>query len=142
MSSVAIRLRNSLPEISRAIRRGRVPVACRDDLLTFLPAALRSSAGRAEAVNEVRKNLSRQIRAGVLAAADRALTEPILRVTTRREWPGIVWRWLSLRYEVVGLRACPCRKTIRAALNEWEPQNRNSLRDGVGCKSDKLSNRI
>jgi hypothetical protein len=127
MSSPAIRLRNSLPDILREIRHGRVRAACRDDLLVFLPTALRAAAGRAEVVLEARRLQSEQIRVAILRAADEALTPAVRGSVSRRQWAGVVWNWMRLRCKSVGLERRPCPRVIRATLKKWTPPNGESF---------------
>src|SRR5882762_3290291 len=117
MSSVAIRLRANLPEILAAIRRGRAPAACRDDLLVFLPDALHATSRRLAPLQRANAERHAHIREAIHRAADKALTERIRQIyPARRSWCGLLQQWLSLRYGSFGLEGCPCRRVIRAAL--------------------------
>ena len=123
MSSVAIRLRASLPEVMAAIRCGHIPPACRDDLLAFLPSALFAAAGRAEIVNEARRAKSEAMKVAVLRMADQVLTDKVRGVIERSQWGGIVWNALHVRCADVGLERRPSRRFIRDTLKTWTPPN-------------------
>src|SRR5690348_8920859 len=108
-----------LAEISAT---GRVSEALVPDVARHLTAARSVQQRRLQGLQRANQERSEAVRVAIYRAADEALTEFVRRVYSRRQWAGLLWRWLRPpRCVRFGLAQQPCLPSIRAALRIWEP---------------------
>jgi hypothetical protein len=114
----------SIDVILAVISAGHVPEALVPDVVLHLEAARSVRQRRLEPLQRANSERSAAVRSSIHRAADEALSELVRRVYSRRQWAGLLWRWLRHpRCERFGLDGRPCLRSIRAVLRNWEPPN-------------------